>query len=182
MSEPESVTSALRDSGLPRVAIVGRPNVGKSTLVNRMLGEERVIVYDQAGTTRDSIYIPFERDDEKYTLIDTAGGKALLAAMPDLERETHLRRARAAAPEKVNEFLNQFAAIRRTGIATNARHGGARFAIATTVRSSSGGLPASLTLVGAAELMEPRIEEFSALLAARAAELQARTAPAREAI
>lgn len=56
-----------------KIAIIGRPNVGKSTLVNRMLGEERVIVYDHAGTTRDSIYIPFERDEEKYTLIDTAG-------------------------------------------------------------------------------------------------------------
>lgn len=56
-----------------KIAIIGRPNVGKSTLVNRMLGEERVIVYDQAGTTRDSIYIPFERDEHKYTLIDTAG-------------------------------------------------------------------------------------------------------------
>ncbi|MBM7059961.1 ribosome biogenesis GTPase Der [Pseudomonas sp. UL073] len=56
-----------------KIAIIGRPNVGKSTLVNRMLGEERVIVYDQAGTTRDSIYIPFERNEEKYTLIDTAG-------------------------------------------------------------------------------------------------------------
>ncbi|MGK0152372.1 ribosome biogenesis GTPase Der [Pseudomonas putida] len=56
-----------------KIAIIGRPNVGKSTLVNRMLGEERVVVYDQPGTTRDSIYIPFERDDEKYTFIDTAG-------------------------------------------------------------------------------------------------------------
>src|SRR5699024_7729209 len=53
-----------------KIAIIGRPNVGKSTLVNRMLGEERVVVFDQPGTTRDSIYIPFERDDEKYTLID----------------------------------------------------------------------------------------------------------------
>ncbi len=56
-----------------RVAIVGRPNVGKSTLVNRLLGEDRVVVYDQPGTTRDSIYIDFQRDDKDYTLIDTAG-------------------------------------------------------------------------------------------------------------
>ncbi|MCY4428104.1 MAG: ribosome biogenesis GTPase Der, partial [Halieaceae bacterium] len=56
-----------------RVAIVGRPNVGKSTLVNRMLGEDRVLVYDQPGTTRDSIYIDFERRELRYTLIDTAG-------------------------------------------------------------------------------------------------------------
>jgi GTP-binding protein len=55
------------------IAVVGRPNVGKSTLVNRLLGEERVIVFDEPGTTRDSIYIPFERDGELYTLIDTAG-------------------------------------------------------------------------------------------------------------
>lgn len=56
-----------------KVGIIGRPNVGKSTLVNRMLGEERVLALDMPGTTRDSIYIPFERDGEKYTLIDTAG-------------------------------------------------------------------------------------------------------------
>lgn len=56
-----------------RVAIVGRPNVGKSTLVNRLLGEDRVVVFDEPGTTRDSIYIDFERDGRKYTLIDTAG-------------------------------------------------------------------------------------------------------------
>ncbi len=56
-----------------KIAVVGRPNVGKSTLVNRMLGEDRVVVFDQAGTTRDSIYIPYERDGEPYILIDTAG-------------------------------------------------------------------------------------------------------------
>jgi GTP-binding protein len=56
-----------------RIAVVGRPNVGKSTLINRMLGEQRVLAYDQPGTTRDSIYIPFERDGQAYTLIDTAG-------------------------------------------------------------------------------------------------------------
>ncbi|MDQ7048142.1 MAG: ribosome biogenesis GTPase Der [Enterobacterales bacterium] len=57
----------------PKLAIIGRPNVGKSTLVNRMLGEERVVVYDLPGTTRDSIYIEMERRNKQYTLIDTAG-------------------------------------------------------------------------------------------------------------
>lgn len=56
-----------------RIAFIGRPNVGKSTLINRILGEERVIAFDQPGTTRDSIFIPFERDGKRYTLIDTAG-------------------------------------------------------------------------------------------------------------
>lgn len=56
-----------------KLAIVGKPNVGKSTLTNRILGEERVIVYDMPGTTRDSIYIPMEREDQEYVLIDTAG-------------------------------------------------------------------------------------------------------------
>ena len=56
-----------------RVAIIGRPNVGKSTLVNRLLGEERVVVSDVAGTTRDSIRVPLERDGKQYVLIDTAG-------------------------------------------------------------------------------------------------------------
>ena len=57
----------------PRIAIVGRPNVGKSTLVNTIVGEERVIAFDEPGTTRDSIYLDFERSGEPYTLIDTAG-------------------------------------------------------------------------------------------------------------
>ena len=56
-----------------KLAIVGKPNVGKSTLTNRILGEERVVVYDQPGTTRDSIFIPMERDEREYILIDTAG-------------------------------------------------------------------------------------------------------------
>ncbi|MFC6671670.1 ribosome biogenesis GTPase Der [Marinobacterium aestuariivivens] len=64
---PEEVEKSIR------IAVVGRPNVGKSTLVNRMLGEERVVVFDEAGTTRDSIYIPYEREGQAYTLIDTAG-------------------------------------------------------------------------------------------------------------
>lgn len=56
-----------------RIAIVGRPNVGKSTLINTLVGEQRVIAFDMPGTTRDSIDVPFERDGKHYTLIDTAG-------------------------------------------------------------------------------------------------------------
>jgi GTP-binding protein len=69
---PESQEKAPENHGC-KIGIIGRPNVGKSTLVNRLLGEERVVVYDQPGTTRDSIYIPYERHEKPYTLIDTAG-------------------------------------------------------------------------------------------------------------
>jgi GTP-binding protein len=77
----ESVLAALPAAGTAaaapeegvRVAVIGRPNTGKSTLVNRLLGEERMLVYDEPGTTRDSVFVPFERDGRRYTLIDTAG-------------------------------------------------------------------------------------------------------------
>ncbi len=61
------------DSDRPKVAVIGRPNVGKSTLVNRILGEERMVVLDRPGTTRDSIAVEFEHREKQYQLIDTAG-------------------------------------------------------------------------------------------------------------
>jgi len=70
---PENTEELESEDPGVAIAIVGRPNVGKSTLVNRILGEERVVVFDEAGTTRDSIYIPFERNEQKFTIIDTAG-------------------------------------------------------------------------------------------------------------
>ena len=71
--EDEGEPGEERTAGPIKVAIIGRPNVGKSTLVNTLLGEERVIAFDQPGTTRDSIYLDFERHGRRYTLIDTAG-------------------------------------------------------------------------------------------------------------
>jgi len=70
--QPDETEEAVDAHGV-KIAIVGRPNVGKSTLVNALLGEERVIAFDMPGTTRDSIYIDFERGGKPYTLIDTAG-------------------------------------------------------------------------------------------------------------
>jgi GTP-binding protein len=68
-AEPESPAA----DDVPRLAVVGRPNVGKSTLVNQLLGEERMIVFDAPGTTRDAIEVPFERAGRRYVLVDTAG-------------------------------------------------------------------------------------------------------------
>ena len=70
---PEATDSEEQAIDGIAVAVLGRPNVGKSTLINRILGEERVLSVDLPGTTRDSIFIPFEREGEQYTLIDTAG-------------------------------------------------------------------------------------------------------------
>ncbi|HUQ73676.1 MAG TPA: ribosome biogenesis GTPase Der [Burkholderiales bacterium] len=70
---PDEAEEDEADERHPRVAIVGRPNVGKSTLINTLVGEERVIAFDQPGTTRDPIEVPFERAGRRYTLIDTAG-------------------------------------------------------------------------------------------------------------
>ena len=70
---PQDVAAAESEDKHPRIAIVGRPNVGKSTLVNALVGEERVLVFDKPGTTRDAIEVPFERNGRRYTLVDTAG-------------------------------------------------------------------------------------------------------------
>jgi GTP-binding protein len=71
--EPEDDDRALDGSKPIRLAVAGRPNVGKSTLINTWLGEERLVAFDQPGTTRDAIHVPFERNGQRFTLIDTAG-------------------------------------------------------------------------------------------------------------
>ena len=85
------------------IAVVGRPNVGKSTLVNRLLGEERVIVFDEPGTTRDSIYIPFERDGKQFTLIDTAGMRRRSRVSETIEKFSVVKSLQAI--EKANVVI-----------------------------------------------------------------------------
>ena len=70
---PEPQVEEAQERDTPKIAIVGRPNVGKSTLVNALLGEDRMIAFDEAGTTRDSIYVELAREGKNYTIIDTAG-------------------------------------------------------------------------------------------------------------
>lgn len=89
---PEEETDA-REEGI-RVAVIGRPNVGKSTLINRMIGQERLVAFDQPGTTRDAVEVPFERDGRRYVLVDTAGVR---------------RRAR------VSEAIEKFSVIKTLG-------------------------------------------------------------------
>lgn len=82
-------------SGVPKLAIVGRPNVGKSTLVNSLVGEERVVVFDMPGTTRDSIYVPFKHKGREYVLIDTAGMRKKSRIDDRVERFSVMKTLRA---------------------------------------------------------------------------------------
>ena len=68
------------------IAIIGRPNVGKSTLINRLIGEDRLVVYDQPGTTRDTIKIDIQKDDENFTLFDTAGVRRKAKVKQNIEK------------------------------------------------------------------------------------------------
>jgi GTPase len=85
----------------PRIAVVGRPNVGKSTLINTLLGEERMIAFDQPGTTRDSIYVDFERDGKQYTLIDTAGIRRRGKVFEAVEKFSVIKTLQAVADANV---------------------------------------------------------------------------------
>jgi GTPase len=92
--EPQEGEDGPQDDSI-RIAVIGRPNVGKSTLVNRLIGEERVIATDVPGTTRDSIFVPFERDGRKFTLIDTAGVRRRARVEDPVERASVARTLQA---------------------------------------------------------------------------------------
>lgn len=99
---PEDVHEELApdDAGI-RVAIVGRPNAGKSTLINRLLGEDRLIVSDVAGTTRDPIRVPLERDGKRYTLIDTAGVRRKARVEEGVEKFSVIKTLQSMAAAQV---------------------------------------------------------------------------------
>ncbi len=84
-----------------KLAIVGKPNVGKSTLTNRILGEERVVVYDMPGTTRDSVYIPMQRDEREYILIDTAGVRKRKKVSESIEKFSIIKTLQAIEESNV---------------------------------------------------------------------------------
>jgi GTP-binding protein len=99
---PFPVEEDVPDSGEgPRVAIAGRPNVGKSTLINTLLGEERVIAFDMPGTTRDAIEIPFERNGKAYTLIDTAGSRRKGRVFETIEKFSVIKTLQAVEASNV---------------------------------------------------------------------------------
>jgi len=99
---PQAAPVEEPDAKHPRVAVVGRPNVGKSTLVNALVGEERVIVFGEPGTTRDPIEVPFERGGRRYTLIDTAGLR---------------RRGKTGAPVEYFSIVKALQAIEASSVA-----------------------------------------------------------------
>lgn len=88
-----------------KIALIGRPNVGKSTLINRLLGEERVLVYAQPGTTRDSIYIPFNHGNKNYTLIDTAGIRRRAKIQNEVEKFSMIKSLQAMHTADVVIFI-----------------------------------------------------------------------------
>lgn len=104
LPESDEANVASLASGI-RVAVIGRPNVGKSTLINRILGEERVVVFDQPGTTRDSVFIPFERRGKQYTLIDTAGVRRRSKVSEVIEKFSIVKTLRAIDDTHVVIYL-----------------------------------------------------------------------------
>lgn len=103
--QQDAVDAEDDDSQAINVAVIGRPNAGKSTLINRLLGEERVIVYDQPGTTRDSLFLPFERRGQPYVLIDTAGVRRRNKVKAGVERLSVVKTLQAIAASHVVVYV-----------------------------------------------------------------------------
>ncbi|HEC13345.1 MAG TPA: ribosome biogenesis GTPase Der [Acidiferrobacteraceae bacterium] len=105
LSHLPAVEAGPLDSDVPHVAVAGRPNAGKSTLVNALFGEQRVVVFDEPGTTRDSIHIPLERRGKPYVLIDTAGVRRRSRIDDTLEKFSVIKTLQAIEVSNVVVFL-----------------------------------------------------------------------------
>jgi GTP-binding protein len=104
--EPEADEDGADAAGKPiRLAVAGRPNVGKSTLINTWLGEERLVAFDQPGTTRDAIEVPFERGGQRFTLIDTAGLRRKGKVFEAIEKFSVVKTLQAIADANVVVLL-----------------------------------------------------------------------------
>ena len=122
------------------------------------------------------------RSNIRRTILETAGGKALLAARPDAECEDFLRRRSAEEAELVARFLEEYDQIRKTQVATNVRLRGTRFAIATTLRNQSGKAVAAVTILGPTADVQPRVKKLSELLIRHVDSWLRRSVTPREAI
>jgi DNA-binding IclR family transcriptional regulator len=141
---------------------------------------DHLIYVSEAGS--DAIAGFEARSNIRRTLLATAGGKALLAAWPAVDRESYLRRRGAAEGELVDKFLEEYDEIKRTGIATNVGRRVPRLAIATTVNTQSGAAVASITLVGPPASLERRVQKLGKSLIKRVSSWAQRSLTPREAI
>jgi DNA-binding IclR family transcriptional regulator len=152
---------------------------GVAVFLGVQAGDHLIYVAD-AGS--DEIADFEARSNIRRTLLATAGGKALLASLPDAELKAYLRRRSEKEAAQVEAFLGEYGEIKRSGIATNTRLSGSRFAIAATVKNRSGGAIASVTLVGRTVDLEPRVKKLSKLLLQHADSWSRQSVSPREAI
>jgi DNA-binding IclR family transcriptional regulator len=139
-----------------------------------------LIYIGESGT--DALTGLAARTDIRRELVSTAGGKALLAVLPDGEREAHLRARQPVEPEAVARFRAELADIRRTRLARNYRYRAAQLAVAAVVHDRTGHSVAALTVIGQAADVGPREAEVGAVLLRHVDSWSRRTTPAREAI
>jgi DNA-binding IclR family transcriptional regulator len=155
----------------------------KDTAMTVFLGVvagDHLIYVGESGT--DALAGFAARTNIRRQLINTAGGKALLAAMADPERDAYLRRHQGADGEAVSEFLAEFADIRKTGVARNFRHHGTQIALASVVRNQAGESVAVAVLIGQTAEVEPRETKVRKALLKHVASWTARKAAPREPI
>jgi DNA-binding IclR family transcriptional regulator len=158
-----------------------REEVGLAVFLGVEAGDYLIYVAEAGGDT-DPVAGFDARSNIRRSLLGTAGGKALLAAWPEAEREAYLRRRNHEEAELVEAFLQEFEEINRTGIATNLRRSGTRFALASTIRNHSQNPIASVTIVGAAADVSSRVDELSEVLLERIGSWSQRSMSPREAI